>query len=177
MKITIAKSVIELRQGDITALKVDAIVNAANNHFWMGSGVAGAIRRKGGDVIEKEAVAQGPVPVGEAVITAGGALLAPHVIHAAAMGQDLQTDEEKVRCATRNSFRRMEENNLVSIALPALGTGVGGLSLPFAAQGMIDEAIVFLENGKAPRIVIFVMFDNKAYNVFKGALEKRFPEG
>ena len=93
------------------------------------------------------------------------------------MGQDLQTDEEKVRSATRNSFRRMEENNLVSIALPALGTGVGGLSLPLAAQGMIDEAIVFLENGKVPRVVIFAMFDDNAYNVFKEALEKRFPEG
>ncbi len=177
MKIIINKSTIELLQGDITALEVDAIVNAANNHFWMGSGVAGVIKRKGGDVIEKEAMAQGPVPVGEAVITTGGALLAPHVIHAAAMGQDLKTDEENVRSATRSCFRRMEENSLVSIALPALGTGVGGLSLPFAALGMIDEAIVFLENGNEARVVIFALFDDNAYNVFKEVLEKRFPEG
>ena len=93
------------------------------------------------------------------------------------MGQDLQTDEKTVRSATRNCFRRMEENSLVSISLPALGTGVGGLSLPFATQGMIDEAIVFLENGNTPRVVIFALFDDNAYNVFKEALEKRFPEG
>ena len=80
---------IEIIEGDITAQDTDAIVNAANNHFWMGAGVAGAIKRRGGPEIEAEAMRQGPVEPGECVITSGGRLAATHVIHAAVMGQAL----------------------------------------------------------------------------------------
>ncbi|OYT47781.1 hypothetical protein B6U83_04530 [Thermoplasmatales archaeon ex4484_36] len=92
-----------VKEGDITAEEVDAIVNAANNHFWMGGGVAGAIKRRGGVEIEREAVSKGPVPVGEAVVTGAGRLKARYVIHAAVMGQDLATDGEKVRRAALRS--------------------------------------------------------------------------
>src|SRR5919109_2245967 len=93
---------LEVVQGDITTYAVDAIVNAANSHLWMGAGVAGAIKRKGGQVIEDEAVRQGPIAVGEAVVTGGGALKAHHVIHAAAMGQDLLTTADLIHQATIN---------------------------------------------------------------------------
>src|SRR3972149_446583 len=96
-------------KGDITDSGADAIVNAANNHLWMGSGVAGAIKRKGSAEIEKEAIAKGPIAVGEAVATTGGKLKARYVIHAAAMGQDLRTDEAKIASATRNALLRAEE--------------------------------------------------------------------
>ena len=118
-------------------------------------------------------MSQGPVPVGEAVVTTGGELKASHVIHAAAMGQDLIPDEDNVRNATRNSLKRMEEHNLASIAFPALGTGVGGLSLAVCAQAMIDEAISFLQNSGARR-VIFALFDHGAYNAFNQELSARF---
>src|ERR671935_1667389 len=96
---------LEVLQGDLTECAVDAIVNAANNHLWMGAGVAGAIKRKGGQVIEAEAVRQGPIPVGEAVVTGGGSLKARYVIHAAAMGQERTTDASLIRQATANSLK------------------------------------------------------------------------
>src|SRR2546428_3273502 len=111
---------IEARMGDITQADVDAIVNAANNHLWMGAGVAGAIKRAGGPDIEREAISKGPIPVGEAVVTSAGALRAKYVIHAAAMGQNLQTDAAKVRLATRNALTRARELAIRSIAFPAL---------------------------------------------------------
>src|ERR687883_945988 len=91
----------EVVEGDITQLDVDAIANAANDHLWMGAGVAGAIKRAGGVEIEREAVAKGPIAVGDAVATGGGRLKARHVIHGAVMGQDLRTDAELVARTTR----------------------------------------------------------------------------
>src|SRR3954447_13515110 len=88
-------------EGDIAALDVDAIANAANDHLWMGAGVAGAIRRAGGDEIEDEAVAKGPIPVGDAVATAAGTLPARYVIHGVVMGQDLQTNGKLIGRTTQ----------------------------------------------------------------------------
>src|SRR5687768_4302244 len=91
---------IEIVEGDIAAQDTDAIVNAANNHFWMGAGVAGAIKARGGVEIEREAMAQGPVDPGRCVVTSGGRLAARHVIHAAVMGQDLVTSASIIERAT-----------------------------------------------------------------------------
>src|SRR5438128_7903252 len=91
----------EVVEGDITQLDVDAIGNAANDHLWMGAGVAGAIKRAGGEAIEREAVAKGPIPVGSAVATGAGRLHARHVIHGAVMGQDLRTSAELIGQTTR----------------------------------------------------------------------------
>src|SRR5438067_2622609 len=96
---------LEVLEADIAALAVDAIANAANDHLWMGAGVAGAIKRAGGAEIEREAVAQGPVAVGEAVATGAGRLPARWVIHAAVMGQHLVTSEDAIRRATRSALR------------------------------------------------------------------------
>src|SRR3990170_7908766 len=99
---------IEVLRGDITKLELDALVNAANNRLWMGGGVAGALKRAGGPEIEAEAIKKGPIPIGEAVVTGAGKLKAKYVIHAAVMGQDLQTDATKIRQATVNSLKRAE---------------------------------------------------------------------
>ncbi|BAF60393.1 predicted phosphatase [Pelotomaculum thermopropionicum SI] len=157
---------IKVLKGDITELQVDAIVNAANNHLWMGAGVAGAIKRKGGAAIEEEAVAKGPIPVGEAVVTGAGLLKARYVVHAAAMGQDLVTDAEKVRAATRNALLRAGELGLKTIAFPALGTGVGGLEFDTAARVMVGEVRRHLALGLEPGEVIFALFDDKGYDAF-----------
>src|SRR5580765_4251338 len=91
---------IEVIEGDIAALEVDAVANAANDALWMGSGVAGALKRAGGAEIEREAVALGPIPVGTAVATGAGRLPARWVIHGAVMGQDLRTNGDLVRRTT-----------------------------------------------------------------------------
>jgi O-acetyl-ADP-ribose deacetylase len=165
---------LEVVQGDITECAVDAIVNAANNYLWMGAGVAGAIKRKGGQAIEDEAVRQGPIAVGEAVVTGAGSLKAQHVIHAAAMGQDLITDAELIRQATVNSLKRATELGLESLALPALGTGVGGFPGDEAARVMIEATGVFLRNTAQLSLkrVLFVLFTPDALRAFEAALAK-----
>ena len=163
---------IELHRGDITRLEVEAIVNAANNHLWMGGGVAGAIKRAGGQQIEDEAMAKGPAPVGEAVVTTGGRLKARYVIHAAVMGQDLQTDAEKVRLATESSLRRAEELGIESVAFPALGTGVGGFPVEECARIMLGAVREHLKGKTGLRRVVFALWGEPAYQAFQAALEQ-----
>jgi O-acetyl-ADP-ribose deacetylase (regulator of RNase III) len=166
------KVLLRIVQGDITEMDTDAIVNAANNHLWMGAGVAGAIKRKGGNEIEREAVSQGPIPVGEAVVTKGGNLRARFVVHAAAMGQDLKTGEDEIRQATRNSLLRAREKGLRSIAFPALGTGVGGFPFEEAARVMLDSVCQSLDTEEGSlEEVVFVLFDPPALTAFEEALQ------
>src|SRR5262245_59572731 len=124
MKLRLGPSLIAIERGDITGGEVDAIVNAANSTLAMGTGVAGAIKRKGGVIIEEEAMRQGPVEVGEAVLTTGGNLAATHVIHAAVMGPDLKTDGERITPTTRAATASLAKHRITSLALPALGAGV-----------------------------------------------------
>jgi O-acetyl-ADP-ribose deacetylase (regulator of RNase III) len=138
---------IEAVQGDITDLQVDAIVNAANNQLWMGSGVAGAIKARGGNSIEDEAVSKGPIPVTSAVETRAGSLEAKFVIHAAVMGPDLRTDLHKVRVTTRSTLELAKDLGLESLALPLLGTGVGGLDPDLVALAMAEEATSMVRGG------------------------------
>lgn len=174
MNIKIGKGILEVIRGDITEQETEAIVNAANNHLWMGGGVAGAIKRKGGEIIEEEAVAQGPIPVGQAVITTGGNLKAKYVIHAAGMGQDLKTDIEKIKMTTRSSLLLAEKNAIASIAFPAIGTGVGGFSTESCAHIMVREAVDFMVNAKNLKSVRFVLFDEPTFLIFKHELEQIF---
>ncbi len=162
---------IEVRQGDITQLELEALVNAANNGLWMGGGVAGALKRAGGKEIEAEAVKKGPVPIGEAVVTGAGALKAKYIIHAAVMGQGLQTDAENIRQATRNSLLRGDELGIKSLAFPALGTGVGGFPLDECARIMIDEVRRHSAGKTGLEKVVLVLFDQPAYQAFKQELE------
>jgi O-acetyl-ADP-ribose deacetylase (regulator of RNase III) len=155
---------LEIADGDLAAQDVDAVVNAANNHFWMGAGVAGALKKRGGAAIEAEAMAQGPVEPGECVITSGGALPARHVIHAAVMGQDLQTSAACIERATQASLALAEERRLTSIAFPAFGTGVGGFPLDACARLMIEA--VRSHQPRTLRLVRFVLFGQPAYRAF-----------
>src|SRR4030095_11687687 len=104
MKAKLGTATVSIQLGDITDAEVDAIVNAANSQLLMGAGVAGALKRKGGTVIEEDAVRQGPIEVGEAVLTVAGNLAATHVIHAATMGPDLKTDPDKIVQDTKSSL-------------------------------------------------------------------------
>ncbi len=104
--VKVGQTSLEVVMGDIADSDTEAVVNAANDRLWMGSVVAGAIKRNGGKIIEDEAVALGPIPIGEAVVTSGGNLKDKYVIHAAGMGQELKTDEETVKLATKNSLHK-----------------------------------------------------------------------
>jgi O-acetyl-ADP-ribose deacetylase (regulator of RNase III) len=165
------KKIIPL-QADITNLETDAIVNAANDHLWMGSGVAGAIKAKGGIEIEKEAVAKGPIEIGEAIVTSAGKLKTKYVIHAIVMGQDLKTNENYIRNATLNSLKRAEELKLNSIAFPALGTGVGGFPVDNCAEVMISTTAGFFRDNQYVKEVHFALIRKSDYDVFSSALKK-----
>lgn len=169
MVLSIGEVSIETERGDISQARVDAVVNAANNQLWMGAGVAGALKRAGGVQIEQEAMAKGPVQVGEAVVTTGGALPARYVIHAAVMGQDLHTDRAKISEATRNVLIRARELGVGSIAFPALGTGVGGFPPEQAADAMITECVSFIKGGSAPSLkkILFVLFSDEMVQAFE----------
>lgn len=164
---------ITLRQGDITREETEAIVNAAHSSLWMGGGVAGAIKRVGGGEIEEEAVKKGPISVGEAVVTGAGKLSCKYVIHAAVMGPDLVTDEEKIRAATRNSLLRAQELGLKSIAFPALGTGVGRFPYSEAAEVMVQEVGEHLAKECSLEEVVFVLYGEEAYRAFEKVMAKR----
>jgi O-acetyl-ADP-ribose deacetylase (regulator of RNase III) len=164
---------VELLEGDITLVETDAIVNAANNALWMGGGVAGAIKRAGGQEIEDEAVKLGPISVGEALVTGAGALKTRYVIHAAVMGTDLATDAGKIRTATKNSLCRAEELGLRSIAFPALGTGVGGFPYGEAAEIMLDVVNEHLDGESDLDKVLFVLFGEEAFECFEEQLPER----
>jgi O-acetyl-ADP-ribose deacetylase (regulator of RNase III) len=157
---------LEIDAGDIAAQATDAIVNAANNHFWMGAGVAGAIKARGGASIESEAMAQGPVEPGECVITSGGRLAARHVIHAAVMGQDLRTSAELIGRATTNALVMADANRLASIALPAFGTGVGGFPIADCAVVMMGAIRDAAPELASLRLVRLVLFGQAAYRAF-----------
>lgn len=174
MHITINKRVMSIVHGDITDEDVDAVVNAANNHLWMGGGVAGAIKRKGGEDIEREAVEQGPIEIGGSVITSGGHLRARHVIHAAVMGQDLHTDAKKITDAIHSALTLAGKQRLTTISFPALGTGVGGFSPHHCARIMITEAIGTLLTETPIREIRVVLFDQATFDVFEEELKQQF---
>ena len=156
-------------KGDITESSTEAIVNAANNQFSMGGGVALAIKRTGGEIIEKEAMSQGSVKVGEAIISSAGSLKAKYVIHAATMKMDFKTDEAIVRKATYSSLICAQENKISSIAFCALGCGVGKFSLEAASKIMAQEVFRYLWQMEEPtlRKIIFVLNSDKAFEVFQ----------
>jgi O-acetyl-ADP-ribose deacetylase len=159
---------LEVAEGDITVLEVDAIANAANNHLWMGSGVAGAIKRAGGDEIEREAMKLGPIEVGDAVATSAGRLPARWVIHGAVMGQDLQTNADLVRRTTESCLRVADDVGAESLALPAFGTGVGGFPLAECARIMVNAAR--RHEPRSLKRVVFAVFGADAKAAFDTAL-------
>jgi len=161
---------VSLVRGDICDREVDAIVNAANDHLWMGGGVAGAIKRRGGLEVELEAMAQGPIAVGAAVATTAGALNAKHVIHAAVMGQDLSTNAEKIRKATAGALDLAKQMQLTRVAFPALGTGVGGFPPGECARTMLAAVTAHAASDTTLTAVEFVLFDQVSYDAFARAL-------
>jgi O-acetyl-ADP-ribose deacetylase len=173
MRLRVGQASVAIERGDITDWEVDAIVNAANSTLAMGAGVAGAIKRKGGVIIEEEAMRQGPIEIGEAVLTTGGNLAATHVIHGAVMGADLKTEGEIIAKTTRSVLTLADKHRLTSLALPALGTGVGHVPPPVSAEAMLNEVIGHLKRGQSTlRRIVFVLYLDEAYRAFTDTLKR-----
>lgn len=163
---------IVIRLGDLTEMETDAIVNAANNDLVLGAGVAGAIRRKGGDEIQRECDAIGSIPVGYAAITSGGKLKAKYVIHAASMQLGGTTTAEALRHSTAHALRIATDRGLKTIAFPAVGTGIAAFPMKDCAEIMLHEAALHLQSGTSLETIYFVLFDDNACEIFKGAWKR-----
>ncbi|MBI3668429.1 MAG: macro domain-containing protein [Acidobacteria bacterium] len=158
---------IVILQGDLTEMDVDAIVNAANNDLQLGGGVAGAIRRKGGDAIQHECDAIGSIPVGGAAITSGGKLKARYVIHAASMPLGGHTTALDLRSSTAHSLRIAAEKGLKTLAFPAVGTGVARFPTRECAEIMLREVAEHLKGPTTLEKIYFVLFDQPTLEVFE----------
>src|ERR1700745_4175486 len=163
---------IDILQADLTEMNTDAIVNAANNDLQLGSGVAGAIRRKGGPKIQAECDEIGTIPVDGAAITTGGELKARYVIHAASMELGGRTDALSLRSSTAHSLRIAAQKKLKTIAFPAVGTGIAGFPLKECAEIMLREAAEHLRGETSLETVYFVLFDEAAQGIFERAWKK-----
>jgi O-acetyl-ADP-ribose deacetylase (regulator of RNase III) len=161
---------IVLLQGDLTEMDVDAIVNAANNDLQLGGGVAGAIRRKGGEAIQRECDAIGSIPIGGAAITTGGKLRARYVIHAASMQLGGSTTARALRNSTAHALRIAGERGLRSIAFPAVGTGIAGFPIPECARIMLREVAEHFKKPTSIEKIYFVLFDAQVLAEFEKAL-------
>lgn len=169
---------IQLIKGDITTLKVDAIVNAANTSLMGGGGVDGAIHRAGGPAILeacKTIVArQGGCPVGEAVITTGGNLPAKYVIHTVGPVWHGGAHDERTLLASayQNSLRLAAQHDIRSIAFPNISTGIYHFPKEEAARIAIDTVKKFLSSSDIPDTVIFICFDEENFGIYKELIQE-----
>lgn len=164
---------------DVEEHQAEAYVVAANNELWMGAGVAGALKRAAGEEVEREAVAQGPIEVGDAVVTSAGTMPAPAkgLIHAAAMGftdrTQIYASVESVSAATRRALELCDERGWRSVVMPALGTGVGGLEFDDAAAAMVATAREYLQSGSGVERVRFVVTNEERRETFQKLIAGR----
>jgi O-acetyl-ADP-ribose deacetylase (regulator of RNase III) len=161
---------VEVIEGDITELEVDAIANAANTGLRHGGGVAGAIARAGGSSIQEESDRLAPVELGQAVATGAGELPSRWVIHAATMHLGGPTSAEAIRSATASTLRVADELGVRSLGLVAFGTGVGGFSLDEAARIETEEVQRHLESPSGLERVVFCLFSDEARDAFARAV-------
>ena len=171
---TVNQTTIVLKQADITEEDTDAIVNPANSHLAHGGGVAGAIVRKGGDVIQRESFKVAPIAVGGAAITSAGRLKARYVIHAVGPRMGEGDEDRSLRSATLNSLRLAEEKGVRSIAFPAISTGIFGYPIERCSEIMLGSVREYCEGNTAIGEIRFCLFDQSALEEFQNAAEKLF---
>jgi O-acetyl-ADP-ribose deacetylase (regulator of RNase III) len=170
----IAEKALRLVQGDITERGVDAIVNAANSHLQHGGGVAGAIVRKGGQIIQDESDKIGYTPVGTAVITSGGKLPARFVIHTVGPRMGEGDEDNKLKNAVISTLQLASEKGLKSISMPAISSGIFGFPKDRCAKILVNESAEYLrKNPKSPlEIVEFCVYDDNTMEHFKKEFER-----
>ncbi len=165
----VGKKMLRLVQGDITERPVDAIVNAANSRLQHGGGVAGAIVRKGGQVIQEESDRIGFTPVGTAVITTGGKLPARYVIHAVGPRMGEGDEDDKLKSAVLSVLSLASERGLKSISMPAISSGIFGFPKDRCAKILVSEAYNYLKATPSSGLetVEFCVFDDATAGHFK----------
>src|SRR5262249_23693639 len=177
MKATVNGLDVELTQGDITDQDCDAIVNPANSHLVLGAAVAGAINDKGGPTIQAECNQIGHCDVGSAVITGAGKLRARNVIHAVGPRMGEGDERAKLAGATRSSLTLAEARGLVSIAFPAISTGVFGYPMQDCAEVMLATLIDFGKTQPSSlKRVVMVLYDNRGFQVFRQELTRQLEQ-
>jgi O-acetyl-ADP-ribose deacetylase (regulator of RNase III) len=173
MEAMIKNSIIRLASADLTERDVDAIVNAANSHLQHGGGVAGAIVRKGGRIIQEESDAIGFVPVGGAAMTSGGKLRARHVIHAVCPRMGEGDEDRKLKSAITSVLKLATEKGFTSIAVPAISAGIFGFPRDRCAKILVGETAAFLRDNPASplKLVEFCIVDAEAFDLFRKEIE------
>ncbi len=167
--------VIRVILADLLTREVDAIVNSANSFLTMETGLAAEIKEAGGGEIEAEALESAPISVGAAVITGAGKLKARYIVHAAIMGADKVTNEDKVRMAVLNVLRRCAEKDIGTLAMPVFGTGMGGLPVSIAAGTILREVHDYCEKKEIPfKLIELVVHSEETYRTCAAELQKVF---
>ena len=178
MKVIIEKSIkgktLRLVQGDITEREVDAVVNAANSHLQHGGGVAGAIVRKGGHIIQEESDRIGFVPVGHAAVTGAGKLPCKYVIHAVGPRMGEGDEDNKLKNAVMNSLKLASGKALKSVSMPAISSGIFGFPKDRCAAILVKQAVDYLNNTPETSIetVEFCVYDDLTMGYFREEMEK-----
>jgi O-acetyl-ADP-ribose deacetylase (regulator of RNase III) len=168
------KTQLRMIRGDITTTDADAIVNSANNDLVMGGGVSGAIRRVAGQQVQDECHKIGTVPLGTAVLTSGGLLKAPYIIHATVNPLGMWADAKSVRNAVKSTLKKADEHKIKRLAFPALGTGAGALAVERCADILIEEVMKHCENDQTSlEEVMFVLYDEKPFAIFEEKFKVR----
>lgn len=165
-----SSGVIQLVRGDITEQKVDAIVNAANSYLKHGGGVAAAIVRRGGQVIQEESDKIDFVPVGSCAVTSAGNLPAKYVIHAVGPRMGEGDEDEKLRSATLSVLQKTLELKLKSVAFPAISSGIFGYPIERCAKIMLSTCRTFLLKNEVALTIVFCLWSQKDYDVFAAEL-------
>jgi O-acetyl-ADP-ribose deacetylase (regulator of RNase III) len=168
-EINVNGKTLRLVQGDITERDVDAIVNAANSYLKHGGGVAGAIVRKGGDVIQAESDKIGFTPVGTAAITTGGKLKAKHVIHAVGPRMGEGDEDYKLKSAVLSTLNLASGKGLKSVSMPAISSGIFGFPKDRCAKILVGESYGYLDDNPQSSLdmVEFCVFDDDTAGHFK----------
>ncbi len=172
--VTMDRTQLELVEGDITQLEVDAVVNAANQNLQLGAGVAGAIRERGGPAIQEECNRIGSTPVGTAVMTGAGNLPARQVIHAVGPRMGEGEEDKKLASAVRAALALADRRGLKSIAIPAISTGVFGFPMERAARVMLTEIHRYLQGGTKLDRVVICLRGEEAFGIFRRELRRGF---
>ncbi|MDD3315550.1 MAG: macro domain-containing protein [Syntrophaceticus sp.] len=169
-------SILELVEGDITEMKTDAIVNAANTYLKHGGGVAGAIVRKGGRIIQDESDRIGYCPVGEAVITGAGSLKAKYVIHTVGPRMGEGDEDDKLKSATLNSLKLADREGLESVTFPAISAGIFGFPIDRCAKIMLGNIIGYLHGTIGLKRVVLCLLGEDNLDIFLNELQKQVSE-
>lgn len=163
---------VEVMIGDITTLEVDAIVNPANTELILGGGVSGAIRKAGGSKIQEECEKLGNIGLGEVAVTSGGNLKVRYILHAATLSLGTWATYNSVKKALHNSLEMAEQLKLSTIAIPALGAGIGGLPISKVASIFYEELKKYISTpSHSLKKIFIVLYDKDTYNTFINIME------